>query len=62
MWYKYNYNKRKGGTFLQDMDTNINTYEDSKKKILIVDDERAISDLLVFQLEKEGFQVGFGSQ
>lgn len=42
---------------MQDMDTNINTYEDSKKKILIVDDERAISDLLVFQLEKEGYNT-----
>ena len=34
-----------------------NTYDDSKKKILIVDDEPSIQDLLVFNLEKEGYKT-----
>ena len=34
-----------------------NKYEDGKKKILIVDDEKSISDLLVFNLEKEGYKT-----
>lgn len=36
---------------------NINNYEDLRKKILIVDDEKSISDLLVFNLEKEGYKT-----
>ena len=34
-----------------------NKYEELKKKILIVDDEKSISDLLVFNLEKEGYKT-----
>ena len=30
---------------------------DSKKKILVVEDEKNISDIIRFNLEKEGFQV-----
>ncbi len=33
-----------------------NTYDDDKKKILAVDDEDAILDLLKFNIEKEGFK------
>ena len=32
-----------------------NTYDESKKKILAVDDEQAIIDLLKFNIEKEGY-------
>ena len=41
---------------MQNTVTNTNTYDDSKKKILIVDDEPSIQDLLVFNLEKEGYK------
>ena len=41
---------------MQNTITNTNTYDDSKKKILIVDDEPSIQDLLVFNLEKEGYK------
>ena len=34
-----------------------NKYEELKKKILIVDDEKSISDLLVYNLEKEGYKT-----
>lgn len=42
---------------MQNTITNTNTYDDSKKKILIVDDEPSIQDLLVFNLEKEGYKT-----
>ena len=42
---------------MQNNITNTNTYDDSKKKILIVDDEPSIQDLLVFNLEKEGYKT-----
>lgn len=42
---------------MQNTVTNTNTYDDSKKKILIVDDEASIQDLLVFNLEKEGYKT-----
>ena len=42
---------------MQNSITNTNTYDDSKKKILIVDDEPSIQDLLVFNLEKEGYKT-----
>lgn len=42
---------------MQNTVTNTNTYDDSKKKILIVDDEPSIQDLLVFNLEKEGYKT-----
>ena len=38
---------------MQNTTENTNTYDESKKKILIVDDEKEISDLLIFHLEKE---------
>lgn len=42
---------------MQNTVENANTYDDLKKKILIVDDEKSISDLLVFNLEKEGYKT-----
>ena len=42
---------------MQNIMENINNYEDLRKKILIVDDEKSISDLLVFNLEKEGYKT-----
>ena len=42
---------------MQNTMEDINTYEDAKKKILIVDDEKSISDLLVYNLEKEGYKT-----
>ena len=42
---------------MQNTMEDINTYEDVKKKILIVDDEKSISDLLVYNLEKEGYKT-----
>ena len=42
---------------MQNTVTNTNTYDDSKKKILIVDDEPSIQDLLEFNLEKEGYKT-----
>ena len=42
---------------MQNTMENVNKYEDVKKKILIVDDEKSISDLLVFNLEKEGYKT-----
>ena len=42
---------------MQNTVTNTNTYDDSKKKILIIDDEPSIQDLLVFNLEKEGYKT-----
>ena len=42
---------------MQNTVTNTNTYDDSKKKILMVDDEPSIQDLLVFNLEKEGYKT-----
>lgn len=42
---------------MQNTVTNTNTYDDSKKNILIVDDEPSIQDLLVFNLEKEGYKT-----
>ena len=42
---------------MQNTMENKNKYEDVKKKILIVDDEKSISDLLVFNLEKEGYKT-----
>lgn len=42
---------------MQNTMEDINTYEDTKKKILIVDDEKSISDLLVYNLEKEGYKT-----
>ena len=42
---------------MQNTVTNTNTYDDSKKKILIVDDEPSIQDLLVFNLEKEEYKT-----
>ena len=42
---------------MQNTVSNVNTYDDSKKKILIVDDEPSIQDLLVFNLEKEGYKT-----
>lgn len=35
----------------------MNNYDDLKKKILIVDDEKSISDLLVYNFEKEGYKT-----
>ena len=35
--------------------TNENTYDENKKKILAVDDESSIIDLLKYNLEKEGY-------
>ena len=37
--------------------SNAYLYDDSKKKILIVDDEPSIQDLLVYNLEKEGYKT-----
>ena len=31
--------------------------DDSKKKILVVEDEKSISDIIRYNLEKEGFSV-----
>ena len=42
---------------MQNTIEDINTYEDTKKKILIVDDEKSIADLLVYNLEKEGYKT-----
>lgn len=42
---------------MQNTISNMNLYDDSKKKILIVDDEPSIQDLLVFNLEKEGYKT-----
>ena len=42
---------------MQNTMSNTNIYDDSKKKILIVDDEPSIQDLLVFNLEKEGYKT-----
>ncbi len=42
---------------MQNTIANTNTYDDSRKKILIVDDEPSIQDLLVFNLEKEGYKT-----
>ena len=40
---------KKGGTFMESMD--------DKKTILIVDDEKPIVDILVYNLEKEGYNT-----
>ena len=42
---------------MQNSTENINKYDESKKKILIVDDEKEIADLLIFHLEKEGYKT-----
>ncbi len=42
---------------MQNTMASTNNYDDSKKKILIVDDEPSIRDLLVFNLEKEGYKT-----
>ncbi len=42
---------------MQNSTENSNTYDESKKKILIVEDEKEISDLLMFHLEKEGYKT-----
>ena len=42
---------------MQNSTENTNTYDESKKKILIVDDEKEIADLLIFHLEKEGYKT-----
>lgn len=42
---------------MQNATENTNTYDESKKKILIVDDEKEIADLLIFHLEKEGYKT-----
>lgn len=42
---------------MQNTTENANTYDESKKKILIVDDEKEIADLLIFHLEKEGYKT-----
>lgn len=36
---------------------NLANYDELKKKILIVDDEKSISDLLVYNFEKEGYKT-----
>ena len=36
---------------------NINTLEDNKKTILVVDDEKPIRDILVYNLQKEGYRI-----
>ena len=33
--------------------------DDNKDKVLIVEDEKSISDIIKFNLEKEGFHVCF---
>lgn len=42
---------------MQNSTENINTYDESRKRILIVDDEKEISDLLIFHLGKEGYST-----
>lgn len=42
---------------MQNTMENTETYDETKKKILIVDDEQAIADLLIFHLEKEGYRT-----
>ncbi len=42
---------------MQNTMSNAYLYDDSKKKILIVDDEPSIQDLLVYNLEKEGYKT-----
>lgn len=42
---------------MQNTTENTNTYDETKKKILIVDDEKEIADLLIFHLEKEGYKT-----
>ena len=42
---------------MQNSTENSNTYDESKKKILIVEDEKEIADLLMFHLEKEGYKT-----
>lgn len=42
---------------MQNTMENTDKYDESRKKILIVDDEEAISDLLMFHLEKEGYKT-----
>ena len=38
-------------------ETEYDIMDDSKKKILVVEDEKSISDIIKFNLEKEGFMV-----
>lgn len=42
---------------MQNTIENTETYDETKKKILIVDDEKEIADLLIFHLEKEGYRT-----
>ena len=41
---------KKGGIFVED-----NVIDENKKTILIVDDEKPIVDILVYNLQKEGY-------
>ena len=38
-------------------ETGYDIMNDTKKKILVVEDEKSISDIIKFNLEKEGFAV-----
>ena len=42
----------KGGTFMEENEAN-----KDKKTILIVDDEKPIVDILVYNLQKEGYNL-----
>ena len=41
----------------QEKEEQISKFEDGKKKILVVDDEKPIRDILVYNLQKEGYDV-----
>jgi PleD family two-component response regulator len=43
--------KKKGGSFVEEI------IEKEKKTILVVDDEQSIRELLVFNLQKEGYNT-----
>lgn len=40
-----------------DQEQNTNALEDGKKTILVVDDEKPIRDILVYNLQKEGYRI-----
>lgn len=41
----------------EDVQAKANTTEDRKKIILVVDDEKPIRDILVYNLQKEGYEA-----